>query len=112
MGYFAANAADDHTGVTETRRDREKASEMIGLMKSMIAVASYWTIEYAGSTNGCWNVVIEQCNEWMLKKDSAGVAGVCNERKRGEVNCGKDPGTMVLPFCASWTRSEGATFLM
>ena len=73
MGYFVANAADDHTGVTETSRGREKTSDAIGLMKSMIAVASYWTSEYAGSTNGCWNVVIEQCNEWMLKKNPAGV---------------------------------------
>lgn len=47
MGNLFTDAAADHMDGAEAIRDREKASNTIGLVKSMIAIGSEWTREYA-----------------------------------------------------------------
>lgn len=48
MGNFVTGAAADQTGGDRQRRNREKASERVGLVKSMIVIFSYWTLSMQG----------------------------------------------------------------
>lgn len=102
IGNFVTGAAADQTDGDRERRNREKASERVGLVKSMIVIVSYWTCEYAGSMNGCWS----SANECMRKSKvmtgwSKRIQLMCvDEKKRGKVTSrgGNGAGTTALAF--------------
>lgn len=63
MGNFNTGAAADHFDDAEAMRDREKASDTVGLVENMVAIGFCWSSKYAEKTSGCWSSV----NECMLR---------------------------------------------